>query len=713
MCAAAAETSKTEIMHKQNRLKDEKSPYLLQHADNPVDWYPWGDEAFEKAIKEDKPILLSIGYSTCHWCHVMEHESFEDPEVAKLMNDTFVSIKVDREERPDIDNIFMAVCQLVSKGGCGWPLNIVMTPDKKPFFAATYIPKEARFGRIGMLELVPKIKEVWENQREEVVKSADSITARLKQATGLPENKNDKDLSAGTLTVGYNQLLGRFDETNGGFGTAPKFPTPHNHLFLLRYWKRTGDEQALYMVEKTLQEVRMGGVYDHVGFGFHRYSTDSGWFLPHFEKMLYDQAMLAIVYTEAYQATGNEEYEKTAREIFTYVLRDMTAPEGGFYSAEDADSEGVEGKFYVWTEEEIKEVLGEEDAELILRTYNTDREGNFSEEASGERTGANILHLKKPLNEVASSFKMGEEDFGIRLEKARKKLFDVREKRVHPHKDDKILTDWNGLMIAALAKGAGAFNEPQYAKAAKSAADFIMKDMRDSKGRLHHRYREGEAGITANIDDYSFMIWGLLDLYENTFDIKYLKAALELQEQMTRLFWDDKYGGFYFTSNEGEELIIRQKEIYDGAIPSGNSVAMLNLLKLFRITGDPVYEGMASKLGRAFSQTVEQAPMAYTQLLTALDFGFGPSYEVVIAGGPEGSDTEEMIDALRQQYIPNKVTLFREPGDQPEITSISEFTKNQLPINGKATAYVCRNHVCNLPTNDIDKMINLLGGNGS
>lgn len=710
-CLALVQESRAENMHKQNRLKDEKSPYLLQHADNPVDWYPWGEEAFEKAAREDKPILLSIGYSTCHWCHVMEHESFEDPEVAELMNDTFVSIKVDREERPDIDNIYMTVCQILSKGGCGWPLNIVMTPDKKPFFAATYIPKETRFGRIGMVELVPKINEVWENQRDEVLKSADTITAAVKQASGLPENGGGGDLSAGTLTVGYNQLLGRYDETNGGFGTAPKFPTPHNHLFLLRYWKRTGDEQALEMVEKTLSEMRMGGMYDHIGFGFHRYSTDPVWFLPHFEKMLYDQAMLAMAYIEAYQATGKHEYERTAREIFTYVLRDMTAPEGGFYSAEDADSEGVEGKFYVWTEEEIKEVLGDDTAELIIRTYNTAREGNFTEEATGERTGANILHLKKPLSEIAASFKISEDELSEKLENARIKLFEVREKRVHPHKDDKILTDWNGLMIAALSKGAGAFKEPEYAEAAKRAADFILKDMRDSNGRLLHRYRGGEAGIAATVNDYSFFIWGLLELYESTFDIKYLKTALELQEQMTNLFWDDEHGGFYFTSKDAEQLIVRQKEIYDGAIPSGNSVAMLNLLKIARITGEPVYDEMASKLGRAFSSSVERAPMAYTQLLSALDFGVGPSYEVVIAGVADGAGSEEMLNALRRQYIPNKVTLYRDPGDEPEITSVAGFTKSQSPIDGKTTAYVCRNHICNLPTNDVNKMLGLLSGN--
>ncbi len=695
-------------MPNQNRLKNEKSPYLLQHADNPVDWYPWGEEAFEKAAREDKPILLSIGYSTCHWCHVMEHESFEDPEVAKMMNETFVSIKVDREERPDIDNVYMTVCQLLSKGGCGWPLNIIMTPDKKPFFAGTYIPKESRFGRIGMVELVPRIKEVWKDKREEVLKSADSITEAVKKATGLTEGSSGRDLTPAALTLGYNQLLGRFDETNGGFGTAPKFPTPHNLLFLLRYWKRTGDEQALSMVEATLGGMRKGGVYDHVGYGFHRYSTDPRWFLPHFEKMLYDQAMLALVFTEAYQATGKKEYEDTARQIFTYVMRDMTSPEGGFYSAEDADSEGEEGKFYVWTEDEITGVLGKDDAELIIKTYNVGESGNFSEEASGEKTGSNILYLKKPLPELARSFGISADEFEGRIDKSRKKLFDVREKRVHPHKDDKILTDWNGLMIAALSKGASAFSDPLYSDAAKRAADFLLGKMTDGKGRLLHRWRDGDAGIGGSIDDYSFFIWGLLELYESTFDIKYLKAALDLQTEMTGLFWDDKNGGFYFTSHDAEELITRHKEIYDGAIPSGNSVAMLNLLRIGRITGDAAYDEMASKLAKAFSGTVEQAPVAYTQLLSSLDFAIGPSYEVVVVGDPASPDTKEMLSAIRKRYSPNKVLLFKGPGDVPGVTAIAEFTKGQSSIDGKATAYVCLDHVCNLPTTDLNKALELL-----
>jgi hypothetical protein len=461
------------------------------------------------------------------------------------------------------------------------------------------------------------------------------------------------------------------------------------------------------MVEETLGGMRKGGIYDHIGFGFHRYSTDPRWFLPHFEKMLYDQAMLALVFTEAYQATGKKEYEDTARKIFTYVIRDMTSPEGGFYSAEDADSEGEEGKFYVWTQIEIVEVLGKDDAELFIKTYNVEITGNFRDEASGEKTGSNILYLKTPHPELARSFGMSAEEFGDRIERSRKKLFDVRERRVHPHKDDKVLTDWNGLMIAALSKAAGVFDDPLYSDAAKRAADFILDKMRDGNGRLLHRWRDGEAGIRGSIDDYSFFIWGLLELYESTFEIRYLKAALDLQSEMTKLFWDDKNGGFYFTPHDAEELISRQKEVYDGAIPSGNSVAMLNLLRIGRITGDSSYDEMASRLARAFSQSVEQAPMAYTQLLSSLDFAVGPSYEVVVAGDPASPDTKEMLSVFRKKYVPNKVLLFKGE-DAKDLTAIAEFTKGQSALGGKATAYVCLDHVCNLPTTDLNKALELL-----
>jgi uncharacterized protein YyaL (SSP411 family) len=692
-----------------NRLIFEKSPYLLQHANNPVDWYPWGPEAFEKARKEDKPIFLSIGYSTCHWCHVMEHESFEDPEVARLMNQAFVSVKVDREERPDLDNIYMTVCQMMTGSG-GWPLTIVMTPDKKPFFAGTYFPKKSRLGRIGMLDLVPRIQEIWTNRRDEVLKSADQITAALQQ---FSHEAPGEELGEPTLRTAFEQLAQRFDEQHGGFGNAPKFPTPHNLLFLLRYWRRTGNEKALRMVEKTLHAMRLGGVYDHVGFGFHRYSTDPIWLVPHFEKMLYDQALLAIAYTEAYQATGKAEYAQTAREVFSYVLRDMRAPIGAFYSAEDADSEGEEGKFYLWTEEQIRRVLSPDEADLIIKVFNVGKEGNFHEEATGGRSGRNILHLRRGLQEIASDLKIPEQRLRAHLGSAREKLFAAREKRIHPHKDDKVLADWNGLMIAALAKGARVLDEPGYAKAAKGASDFILHHMRNPNGRLLHRYRDGQAALPANVDDYAFLIWGMIELYETTFEVRFLQRALELNDDLVKHFWDEEAGGLYFTADDAEKLLVRQKDIYDGAIPSGNSVAALNLLHLGRIAANTDLEEKAVKIGRAFSKAVQQSPSAYTHLMLAVDFAIGPSYEVVIAGKAGAKDTKAMIRALRAHFLPNKVVILRPSEEEsPNIANIAEYTKYQTSIDGKATAYVCLNYNCKLPTTDSGKMLELLDVKG-
>ena len=688
-----------------NRLINEVSPYLRQHAHNPVDWYPWGTEAFEKAQKEDKPIFLSIGYSTCHWCHVMAHESFEDPEVARLMNEAFVSVKVDREERPDIDSVYMSICQMMTGGG-GWPLSIVMTPDKKPFFAATYIPKETRFGLIGMTELIPRIEELWLSRRGELLGLSNNIATVLQQSSqGTP----GEELHERELELAYEQLAKRFDAQHAGFGGAPKFPAPHNLLFLLRYWKRGGNREALDMVEKTLQAMRRGGIYDHVGFGFHRYSTDSQWLVPHFEKMLYDQAMTAMAYTEAYQATGKEDYEKTAREIFTYVLRDMTAPEGGFYSAEDADSDGEEGKFYLWTQEEIRQVLGDEEQDFVTRVFNIEKDGNFAELATGGKTGANILHVGESLEKLASDLSLSQSDPQSHLEVIRRKLFADRENRVRPMKDDKVLTDWNGLMIAALAKGAEALDAPQYAEAAQHAANFVLGNLRRPDGRLWHRYRDRQAGVQANLDDYAFLIWGLVELYEAIFDAEYLKAAIELTRDMVRHFWDQDGGGLYLTPEDGESLLVRKKEIYDGAIPSGNSVAMLNLLRLGRMTSTSDWEVKAAAIGRAFSRSVRQSPSAHSQLMVALDFGLGPCYEVVIAGNAQAEDTRAMAKALRTLFLPNKVVLLN-AGEQEssEIAQLAPFIRNQPSIGSKATAYVCLNYSCSSPTTDVVRMLELL-----
>jgi uncharacterized protein YyaL (SSP411 family) len=690
---------------KQNRLAFEKSPYLRQHGENPVDWYPWGPEAFEKAQRENKPIFLSIGYSTCHWCHVMAHESFENPLVAQVMNEVLVSIKVDREERPDIDLFYMAVCQKLTGSG-GWPLSIIMTPDKQPFFAGTYIPRETRFGRLGMLELIPRIKEIWATRQAEVLNSAKQITATLQPASQpMPGGQEPGEP---WLHLAFRELSQHFDSEYGGFGNAPKFPTPHNLLFLLRYWKRTGNRGALEMVEKTLQKMRSGGVYDQIGFGFHRYSTDRFWLVPHFEKMLYDQALMATACLEAYQATRKQEYARTAREIFAYVLRDMTAQGGGFYSAEDADSEGEEGKFYLWSLKEIKQVLKAEESDLGVKIFNVHEKGNFTPEPAGENNKSNILHMSGSIEEIANSCGMSVPELQERLNSIADQLFAYRNQRAHPSKDDKVLTDWNGLMIAALAKGARILNEPRYAEAARRAIDFIAGNMLDREGRLLHRYRDGEAAIPAHIDDYAFLIYGLVEMYETTFVTSYLKQALLLNAFLIEHFWDERNGGFYFTADDSEQLPIRQKEIYDGAIPSGNSVATLNLLRLGRITANPELEMRAAQIGRAFS-AVRESPSSHTQLLVAIDFAVGPSYEVVIAGGSKAKDTEEMLFAINQEFIPNKVVVMVPAEiDSPEITLIAPYTRQQKSISGRATAYVCVNYNCQLPATDIGTMRQLL-----
>ncbi len=689
-----------------NRLIHEKSPYLLQHAYNPVDWYPWGEEAFEKARKENKPIFLSIGYSTCHWCHVMAHESFEDEEIAKLMNEAFVSIKVDREERPDIDNTYMTVCQIIVGRG-GWPLNIIMTPEKKPFFAGTYIPKKTRFNQTGMLELVPRIGEIWERQHEEVLDSAEKITSTIRD---MVTDLAGEGLGEMILQEAYEELLGSFDRDFGGFEKAPKFPAPHKIFFLLRYWRRSGNPEALHMVEHTLHYMQKGGIHDHLGSGFHRYSTDSMWMVPHFEKMLYDQALLAAAYTETYQVTGNELYRETAEGILGYVLRDLTSPEGGFYCGEDADVDGEEGKYYLWTLGEIREVLDPEEADPIVKMFNLKEEGNFEEEIRDRKTGTNILYLLQSTETLANVLEVPEEDLESRVKKAKEKLYAARSKRKKPGLDDKILTDWNGLMIAALAKGFQTFGEKKYLEAAEKAADFILKTLYSPSQRLLHRYRDGVAGIPGTADDYAFLIHGLLELYEAGFELMYLKAAISLNRDLLEHFWDPAQGGLFFTANDSEALIFRKKEFVDAAIPSGNSLEMLNLLRLARITADPELEDMADSLERAFSNHIRKVPSGYTQFLCALEFEAGPTYEVIIAGKPEALETKNMLEEVRTYFIPNKVLVFRpeEEGKEPEITKMAAYTKEQVPIKGKATAYVCRNHECQLPTTEINEMLKLL-----
>jgi len=688
-----------------NHLIDEKSPYLLQHAANPVDWYPWSKEAFTEASRQDKPIFLSIGYSTCHWCHVMAHESFEDPAVAELMNRYFICIKVDREERPDIDMIYMNVCQMMTGRG-GWPLTIIMSADKKPFYAATYIPKQDRFGQIGMMALLPGLHDIWQTRRNDIEHTADQIVSAL-QAGRDSSHKADPQIEI--LDTAFAQLDHLFDETNGGFGTRPKFPTPQNLLFLLRYWKRTDSRHALNMVEKTLQAMRRSGIYDHIGFGFHRYSVDQHWLVPHFEKMLYDQAMLAYAYTEAFQATNRQLYAATAEEIFSYVITQMTSPDGAFYSAEDADSEGEEGKFYLLRWEEVRDVLDEADADLFMREFNIEKAGNYTDELTGNNTGKNIPHLTPLRNKTGWSSSI-KEDRKERLEKARQKLFAARQRRVPPSKDDKILTDWNGLMIAALAKGGHCMDNQVYIKAAEKAAAFILGRMRRPDGALLHRFRDGEAGLAASIDDYAFFTFALIELYEATWNAPYLEMALELTSVLIAEFKDRKNGGFFFTPRDGEEIIVRQKEIFEGAMPSGNSVAIWNMLRLGHMTAATSLLDEAWDAASFFYNDTQQAPGTYAQFMVALDFAFGPSREVVIVGDPAKKDTLSMLRALNSRFLPHTVVILRPAGEaSPPICRIAPFTKDMKSINGRATAYICANNVCEQPTTDIQKMIDLTG----
>jgi uncharacterized protein YyaL (SSP411 family) len=688
---------------KPNRLVNEKSPYLRQHAYNPVDWHPWAEEAFERARREDKPVFLSIGYSACHWCHVMEQESFEDEDVARILNEAFVAVKVDREERPDIDNASMAVCRMLTGGG-GWPLTIILTPDKKPIFAGTYFPKQTRYSRIGLLELIPRLQSLWKNNRAGALVSGDKIQSALEE---ISRASAPGDVPPDIASQAFDRLSAEYDSEQGGFGIAPKFPVPHNIMFLLRYAARTGSRDALDMAVTTLRAMRQGGIWDHLGFGFHRYSTDRVWLVPHFEKMLYDQALLTLAYLEAFQATAEPDFRRTGEHIAAYVQRDMTSPEGGFYAAEDADSEGQEGKFYVWSEDEVRGALTAEEADLAAMVFNIDAEGNF-EGMSGESAGRNILHLTADLDKIAAELQVPEDDFRLRVESIRAKLLAARRERVPPLKDTKILTDWNGLMIAALAKVGQLPDEARFAQAAEKAADLILTKMRQPDGRLRHRLMDGEAGIPGFLDDYAFLTWGLIELYETTFAARYLRAAIELTDSVLARFWDEKQGGFFFTADDATELPPRRMESLDGALPSGNSVMVMNLARLARMTGRMDFEEKAQAAGRAFAPDICRSPASFTGMICGLDFASGPGTEVVIVGNPEASDTRNLVQAVRKGFFPNKVVLLRPEGESPEIAELAPYTAAMTGLGGRAAAYVCSGFRCGLPVTDPQALIDLL-----
>lgn len=641
-----------------NRLSKEKSPYLLQHATNPVDWYVWNDEAFQKAKSEDKPIFLSIGYSTCHWCHVMEKESFENDEVAEVLNDHFISIKVDREERPDVDNVYMKVCQAMTGSG-GWPLTIVMTPEREPFFAATYIPREDRYGRIGLINLLNQIDTLWKKQRDDLLSSAKEITDtfRTYQNSALAGSLPEKNV----LELALKQLEEQYDAENGGFGEAPKFPSPHQYTFLLRYWKTSGDDAILRMVIHSLQAMRNGGMYDHIGYGFHRYATDKEWLVPHFEKMLYDQASLALVFSETYHATKHPFFKKVVEEIFTYVQRDMLSPDGLFYSAEDADSEGEEGKFYVWSADELKEILGEDYA-FFSEVFNVRDDGNFTDPFSPEQKGKNILYTTETIAAIAEREDTTETLLQEKIDALSETIFNKRKKRIHPHKDDKVLTDWNAYIIAAYAYAARVFENRHFNDVAIRAMEALQSKMKTDNNILLHRYRDNEAAIDGFLDDYAYMIYALLELYQTTFRTDYLKDAITYTKVLNTHFADQK-GGYFFTGENQEQHFYRDKEAYDGAIASGNSMMMHNLLTLGKITGDQKYIDNAEDLMKFFSGQLRKAPMAYTCFLTGILEYYATPTEIIIAENNNTDESDEMLKVIRNEYMPFSVTVLRKKGE--------------------------------------------------
>ena len=697
-----------------NRLAKEKSPYLLQHAHNPVDWHPWGPEAFAKAKKEKKPIFLSVGYSTCHWCHVMERESFADPAIAKLINDWFVPVKVDREERPDVDRIYMTFVQATTGRG-GWPMTVFLTPDLKPFFGGTYFPPEDKPGMPGIRKVLNGVHEAWEKRNDEIVKSAESITEAIgKMGGGKEKGAADAAVDESLLKKGYERLAATFDERFGGFGAAPKFPEPTNLDFLFHYARRPGtDAKAREMAVHTLRSIAAGGIRDHLGGGFHRYATDQRWFLPHFEKMLYDQAQLAARYLEAYQLTGDAFFADITRETLDYVLRDMTAPEGQFYSAEDADSahdasdphEKAEGAFYVWRAEEVEKVLGREAAGVFNFHYGVAPTGNVPEaqDPHKEFPGQNVLYAARSLEETAAKFGRPGDVTRDLLAKCRGKLFAARSSRPRPHRDDKTIVAWNGLMISAFARAGPTLKEPKYTQAGVRAATFVREKLYDPKTRTLHRiWRDGPGGVDGFLDDYTFFTQATLDLYESTLDVQWLKLAIDLQARQDERFEDRDAGGYFSTSGVDKSVLLRVKDDQDGAEPAGNSVAASNLLRLAQLTGDEANAAKARRVFKAYAGRLHEYPTAFPQMLAAVDFSLSKPRQVIIAGKPGADDVRAMLEEVFSHYQPNRVILGADGGEgQAFLGTRIEVLKDIKPIAGRAMAYVCENYACQQPTNDL------------
>jgi len=698
-----------------NRLVNETSPYLLQHADNPVDWYPWGEEALQKAKIEDKPIFLSIGYSACHWCHVMAHESFEDEQTAAILNEHFVNIKVDREERPDLDAIYMKAVQAMTGGG-GWPMSVFLTPEGRPFYGGTYFPPTPRYGMPSFTDVLLAVADAWQNRRQEIVGGAKRIVAALERQGAVREDVAHEDMKRETLESAFRNLWKGFDRVHGGWGGAPKFPQPMALEFLLRYHHATGEPQALGMVTQTLEAMARGGVYDQLGGGFHRYSVDARWLTPHFEKMLYDNAQLSRVYLHAWQVTGEPFFRTIAEEILDYVIREMTDPAGGFYSAQDADSEGEEGKFFLWTPDEIRDLLGEE-AEVFMNAYGVTSEGNASTGSAHSFEGQNILEFVGDLNQRPV------------LAEARRKLFEAREQRVHPARDDKVLTSWNGLMLAAFAEAARVLDRQDYRQVAALNANFLLRELRRKDGRLLHAWRacpacptrpgrrarersrgegsrrDGKARFNGYLEDYSYLIEGLLELYQTTFEPRWYQAAWELAETMIAHFRAPD-SGFFDTSDDHEVLITRPRDLQDNATPSGSAMAATALLKLAGLANEPRYMELAHRSLIQMQALMAQYPQSFGQWLTALSYALSQPREVAIIGEPQASDTLTLLGICRNGYRPHQIVAVGAPGSK---ASAIPLLQDRGQIDGQATAYVCVNFTCLPPVTDPGELQQLLG----
>ena len=674
-----------------NRLINETSPYLLQHANNPVDWYPWGEEALERARSEDKPILLSIGYSACHWCHVMERESFENETIAGLMNDNFVSIKVDREERPDLDQVYMQAVQMLTGSG-GWPMTVFLTPEGKPFYGGTYFPPEDRQGMPGFPRLLTSIAEAYSTNRGEIDRVTKQLTTQMSQSNQVSQGTSI--LTVDILHKAYSSLATNFDYQNGGFGNAPKFPQPMTPEFLLRYYHHGYNPRALELVELTLEKMAYGGIYDQIGGGFHRYSTDAYWLVPHFEKMLYDNALLARLYLHTYLITGRALYRRVVEETLDYVLREMTDSSGGFYSAQDADSEGVEGKFFVWSPDEINSVMGDADGEVFAGYYGVTGAGNFE--------GKNILNIRQDPEEFAETKGLTADQLGDIINRGSKALLEVREQRIHPMRDDKVLASWNGLMLRSFAEAAAALGRPDYLAVAIKNAEFLARSMK-SDGRLLRTYRDGQAKLLGYLEDYSFVIDGLLALYEATFDLRWLDEAVTLADSMIELFWDEGIGGFYDTGSDHETLVVRPRDVFDNAQPCGGSVASDVLLRLAVFTGNNDYSAKATVPLRSLHQAMSQSPGGTGHWLSALDFYVSPPKEIAVIGPRDDPTTQALLDTVFHRFLPNKVVM----GVEPPLIPADDNSEADIPllagrgmVGGLPSAYVCQNYACQLPVTD-------------